>query len=367
MRILMISKACIVGTYQRKLEEIAAFPDVQLSVIVPPSWRDERGETKLERVYTHNYDLIVSPIRFNGRFHWHYYPNLPQHLDSIQPDILHIDEEPYSLVTWLALREAQRRQIKTLFFSWQNILRQYPPPFRWFERQILRKVDYALMGTESAATVWRQKGYAGPLAVIPQFGVDPDLFIPASTPHPDTPVQIGYAGRLWIGKGIDTLIEALAQLHDLEWRLTLIGSGPEQANLEAQITRAGLTEHIKLVQWVPSTEMPAYMRSLDIFVIPSRTRRSWKEQYGRVIIEAMASGVAVIGSSSGAIPDVIGTVGLIFAEDHVDELACHLRTLITDSSQRQALAQRGRARILEQFTQAQVAQKTVEVYRNVLK
>lgn len=366
MRVLMLSKACIVGTYQRKLEEMAAAPDVQLSVIVPPSWRDERGETHLERAFTNGYNLIVSRIRFNGRFHWHYYPDLPKYLDAIRPDILHIDEEPYSLVTWLALRAAQRRNIKTLFFSWQNILRQYPPPFRWFERAALNQTHYALMGTESAAAVWRQKGYAGPLAVIPQFGVDPDLFTPSTTPHA-APVHIGYAGRLWIGKGIDILVEALTHLRNLDWRLTLVGSGPEQANLMKQIEQAALTDHIQFKPWVPSTEMPMLMRSFDILVIPSRTRRSWKEQYGRVIIEAMASGVAVIGSSSGAIPDVIGTAGLIFTEDKADELACHLRSLITDSAQRQALAQQGRARVLAHFTQAQIAQKTVEVYRNMLK
>ncbi|MCB9436780.1 MAG: glycosyltransferase family 4 protein [Anaerolineales bacterium] len=367
MRVLMISKACIVGTYQRKLEEMATAPDLDLSVVVPPSWRDERGETQLERVFTQGYDLIVSPIRFNGRFHWHYYPALEQHLDHIQPDILHIDEEPYSLVTWLALRAARRRNIKTLFFSWQNILRPYPPPFRWFEQTVLQHADYALMGTESAAAVWRAKGYTGPLAVIPQFGVDPDLFCPDSTPHPPTPMHIGYAGRLWIGKAVDVLIAALANLRELDWRLTLIGSGPEQATLTAQIEQLSLQDRIQIVPWVASTAMPAYMRALDILVIPSRTRRSWKEQYGRVIIEAMASGVAVIGSNSGAIPDVIGDAGLVFAEDDVDDLTCHLRHLIADSAARHDLARRGRQRVLAHFTQAQIAEKTIEVYRSMLK
>jgi glycosyltransferase involved in cell wall biosynthesis len=145
-----------------------------------------------------------------------------------------------------------------------------------------------------------------------------------------------------------------------------VGSGPEQKNVEAQIERLGLRERVRMTAWVPSTEMPDRMRGFDILVIPSRTRHSWKEQYGRVIIEAMASGVAVIGSDSGAIPDVIGEAGLVFPEDDVEALVDHLRCLITDRSHRQTLAMKGRKRILEHFTQDQIANQTIAVYQNVL-
>jgi glycosyltransferase involved in cell wall biosynthesis len=365
MRVLMLSKACLVGLYQRKLEAMAALPAMNaLKVLVPPSWKDERGEMHLERAYTQGYDLEVTPIRWNGQFHLHYYPHLAQALDDFQPDLLHIDEEPYNLATWLALWAAHQRGIPSLFFSWQNILRRYPAPFRWSEAWVLRHSDYALMGTASAAQVWRAKGYQGPLAVIPQFGVDPDLF-PFRPPKATSPLRIVYSGRLVAEKGLDTLLQALVQLKG-EWQVQIIGGGPQEAALKQQTQALHLDERIQFVGQVPSLQMPHYLAQADILVIPSRTMPNWKEQFGRVIIEAMACGVAVVGSDSGAIPDVIGAAGLIFREGDSQGLAQHLQALHDDLALRQRLAQAGRARVLECFTQDQVAAQTVAVYEAML-
>src|SRR2546430_1576859 len=122
----MVSKACLVGAYQRKLEELAQ-RGIELTVIVPPSWRDESGEVRLERTYTTGYRLLVEPIRFNGYYHLHYYPGLARRMAEFRPDIAHIDEEPYNLATWHALRLAREYGARSLFFSWQNLLRSYPP------------------------------------------------------------------------------------------------------------------------------------------------------------------------------------------------------------------------------------------------
>jgi glycosyltransferase involved in cell wall biosynthesis len=220
----MLSKACIVGIYQRKLEEIARL-GVELLVLVPPSWKDERGETPLERVYTEGYRLEVLPIALNGNFHLHWYPGLGAKVREFRPDIVHIDEEPYNLAAWQALIHARRAGSKSLFFSWQNIVRQYPPPFSWGERWVLNNVDHALAGTDSAEVVWREKGYGGRMAVVPQFGVDPDLFRPSETESLQRPFTIGYIGRLVDEKGVHLLLEAASRL-TVDWRLRIVGSGP---------------------------------------------------------------------------------------------------------------------------------------------
>ncbi|MBI5930283.1 MAG: glycosyltransferase [Chloroflexi bacterium] len=366
MRVLMLSKACIVGIYQRKLEEIARHPNINLRVLVPPSWKDERGETHLERAFTTGYELTVTSLRLNGNFHLHYYPEFAEQLRDFQPDIVHIDEEPYNLATWLALRATRKTSAKTLFFSWQNIVRRYPPPFAWMEQSALRSVDYALVGTESAAEVWRTKGYTGKLAVIPQFGVDPELFMPIGRSVHHSPFMIGYAGRLVPEKGVDLLLTALATVTDLDWRLKIIGGGPERSRLEQQASRLNVGGRVEFIGLVPSVEMPAHLQKLDALVIPSRTLPNWKEQYGRVIIEAMASEVAVVGSDSAAIPDVVGNAGLIFAENDAHQLACHLRQLMENRDFCVSLGKRGRQRILENFTQAQIAAQTVDVYQAML-
>ena len=180
MRVLMVSKALVVGAYQRKLEELAALPGIELSVAVPPSWREQGHEMRLTRSYTEGYSLLETPIRLNGHYHVHYYPELPALLDRLRPDVLHIDEEPYNLATWLAIRAAERRGILSLFYAWQNILQRYPPPFRWLEADVLRRAALGIAGNKDGAEVLRAKGYAGPMRVIRQFGIDPELFRPSS-------------------------------------------------------------------------------------------------------------------------------------------------------------------------------------------
>lgn len=359
MRVLMISKAFVVGAYQRKLEEMARLPGVELTVIVPPSWRDPSGELKLERAHVNGYRLCVEPIRFNGNFHFHYFPTLARRIRETRPDIVHIDEEPYNVAAWQALRLAHRTGAKALFFSWQNILRRYPLPFAIGESWMLRTVDYAIAGTDSAADIWRAKGYEGPMAVIPQFGVDPDLFSPVERRTPGRSFVIGYVGRLVPEKGVDLLIRALTRVPG-PLRLEIIGQGPERESLE-RLARS-LNLDVSFTGQVPSMRMPAFYRELDALVVPSRTRPNWKEQFGRVIIEAMACSVPVIASDSGFIPGLVGDSGLLFPEDDEQALADRLCAVMRDEALRCDLMERGRALVLAKYTHAQVAAATVNVY-----
>jgi glycosyltransferase involved in cell wall biosynthesis len=373
MRVLMVSKACVVGQYQVKLEELARQPDLELTVVVPPYWRDERGVIPLERVHTKGYTLLVEPMRFNGQFHLHYYPTLPEIIHSVQPNLVHIDEEPYNFASFLALRAARHEHAKTLFFTWQNILRRYPLPFSWIESYIFRHTDFAIAGNAEAVDVLRAKGYRGELSVIPQFGVDAELFSPANypttqLPNPPTtqPFCIGYAGgRLVQEKGIDVLLRAVAGLPG-NWELRLLGSGPDKSRLQALARELEIDARVRFDPPIPSTKVTQYLRQLDLAVLPSLTRPNWKEQFGRVLIEAMACEVPVIGSNCGEIPKVIDDVGLIFPEGDVAALCAHIESLQHDPARRRELGQRGRARVLEHFTQAHIAAKTYAVYRLIL-
>ncbi len=369
MRVLMVSKACLVGTYQTKLEELARLPGMELTVVVPPYWRDERGIIELERQHTQGYELVVEPMALNGRFHVHFYPRLGRRIQQVRPDLVHIDEEPYNLATAHALWLARRAGARGLFFSWQNIRRRYPLPFRLMERYVLAGVDYGLVGNREAAQVWQAKGYRGPVAIIPQFGVDPETFCPATIAaqggSPGRGFLIGYVGRLVEEKGIDLLLEALAGLEGT-WRAYVQGSGPEAGVLQALAQRLGVADRVTFEGWIPSEQMPAYYRQLDALVLPSRTRPNWKEQFGRVLVEAMACGVTVVGSDSGEIPHVVGDAGLIFPEGRADALRAHLARLMRDAELRAELARRGRDRVLANYTQAQIARATYEVYRRIL-
>jgi len=366
MRILMVSKACLVGTYQTKLEEIARSEDVELAVIVPPVWNDTSGPVQLERSHTAGYQLIVDPIRFNGDFHLHYYPKLKHRLIEFQPDILHIDEEPYNLATWLAWRQARSNGMKSLFFSWQNIQRPYPFPFSAMEKQVLQGVDYAIMGNQDAVQVCQAKGYQGPYKVIPQFGVNPDLFRPPALHDSGRGFIIGSANRRLVPeKGVDLLLHAAAKLPGI-WRVYIVGDGPERPLLERLARELGIGDRVHFDSTITSSSMPAFLQQLDVLVLASRTKPSWKEQFGRVLVEAMACEVPVVGSTSGEIPHVLGSAGLVFPEDDVAALRAHLLKLMQSVELRRDLGQRGRQRVLSLYTQAQIAAQTVAVYREMM-
>ncbi len=251
---------------------------------------------------------------------------------------------------------------------------------------MLNHIDYALAGTESAAQVWREKGYTGQMAVVPQFGTDPELFTPLMPPsgrpkefvgeglrpshmetpkNEQTPFTIGYVGRLVEEKGIHLLLQAAAQLTG-DWCLRLVGSGPHKSELMALAERLHITERIDWIEWVASTDMPNQYHLLDVLVIPSLTRPNWKEQFGRVITEAMSSGVPVIGSESGAIPDIIGEAGLVVPEGNIEALRAALDGLRCNPDLQVRLANAGRTRVLAQFTHEQVATATVRVYEGMM-
>ncbi len=369
MRVLMVSKACVVGAYQKKLEELARLPEVSLTVVVPPSWRDPSGTLLLERRHTQGYDLVVLPCAFNGSYHLHFYPGLGRLMRRLRPDLVHLDEEPYNLATAHGLSLARRSGARTLFFSWQNIRREYPFPFSMMERAVLRSADAGIVGNQESLEVWRAKGYAGPLTVIPQFGVDPDIYAPPAggiPRQPDRELVIGFVGRMVPEKGVDVLLEALAGW-TRPWRAILAGGGPARLETERQVQRLGLAGRVEFRGTMPSSQMPAFYSSLDILVLPSRTRPNWKEQFGRALIEAMACGVVVIGSDSGEIPNVIGDAGLVFPEGQAAHLRALLEQLAADAGLYAELVERGRRRVLAHYTQAAIAGRTYQAYSAVLK
>jgi glycosyltransferase involved in cell wall biosynthesis len=364
MRVLILSKALVVGQYQTKLTELTKFSDLELFAVVPPSWRDERGTIPLERAHTRGYELIVAPIALDGQFHLHFYPTLGKILARVRPQIVHIDEEPYNLATWLALRAARRVNARTIFFTWQNLLRRYPFPFAWMEADVLRRADFAIAGNQEAVQVLRAKNYRGRARVIPQFGTDAPV-VAAPPPRDPNLFRIGYAGRLVPEKGIDLLLRAAAGLTG-NWELRIVGGGPDLARLQSLARAFGIAARVRFDPPRASIEMPAWYAQVDVVVQPSLTRANWKEQFNRVLIEAMARAIPVIASDSGEMPNVVGDAGLIFAEGDVDALRAQIAALQNDPARAAELAQRGRARVLAHFTQTRIAAETYVVYREII-
>jgi glycosyltransferase involved in cell wall biosynthesis len=284
-----------------------------------------------------------------------------------RPDLLHIDEEPYNLATYQAMCLARRLSIPACFFSWQNLKRRYPPPFRWIEAYSYRHAALAIAGSNDARKVLRSKGFSGPVSVIPQFGVDPEIFKPldADRRFPEDSTVFGFAGGLVEGKGVDLLLRGLSGIADHQWQARIAGTGSEESSLRRLAATLGIGDRVTFVGRVRPSSMPQFYRSLDVLVLPSRSLPNWTEQFGRVLVEAMACGIAVVGSDSGEIPHVIGDAGLVFAEGDENALRACLRQLMKEEV-RFRFGKRGRERVRREFTQYQVAARTAEAYRHML-
>ncbi len=369
MRVLMLSKALVSGPSQRKLEEIAKCPDVELTLVTPPCWHHDNGATlTLEKLYTTGYQMIVTPMILNGNYHLHAYPKLGAIMREVRPEIVHIDEEPYNYATFQAMRLAERSKARALFFTWQNLVRDYPPPFRQMERYNYKHATIALTGNREAVDVLRHKGYTKAVRVIPQFGFDTEIY-KRSAPRPprqaDAPFTLGFTGRLVETKGLPTLIEALTYLPAC-CQAVFVGDGPMRGVLESEAARLGVSERVIIKPSVHTYEVPAVLADFDVHVLPSRTFPNWKEQFGRSLAEAMACETPVIGSDSGEIPHVLGDAGLIFPEGNAAELAARVRQLLDDPQLYATLAARGRQRVLENYTQERIARQTFKVYQEML-
>jgi glycosyltransferase involved in cell wall biosynthesis len=176
---------------------------------------------------------------------------------------------------------------------------------------------------------------------------------------------VGFMGRLVEEKGILDLLEAISRVSG-EHVLLFIGSGQLKGEILQKAKKLGLEGRVKIIDHVSSMKVPDYLSCFDVLVLPSLTKMNWKEQFGRVLIEAMACEVPVIGSSSGEIPSVIGDAGLVFQEGNVGDLVNKIELIMTDNNQRKALGKKGRKRVLDNFTHKIVAERTFRVYQYLM-
>ncbi len=242
-------------------------------------------------------------------------------------DLLDFHEEPCSLAMGelLVLRMLRARRVPFVVYSAQNIEKRYPPPFRWFERWCLREAAGAYPCNEAAGAILRKKGLRGLIVTLP-LGLDPADFAPAQRDEPTLGrLHIGYVGRLETHKGVDVLLDAIALAGNVTAEIA--GDGPADGRLKQRAHSLGLDDRVAFVGYMPQSDLPEFYRRLDAVVVPSIPVPGWDEQFCRVAVEAMSSGVPVIASATGALPEVVGPGGLLVPPGDPQALAQALQTL----------------------------------------
>jgi glycosyltransferase involved in cell wall biosynthesis len=351
-KLLVVSHSSVLGAYQQKLALLAPL-GFEAHLAAPAWWPEASPRQPLQRAWPalHYHAL---PCLGKGSVGNALYLGLGALALKLRPSLVLAEEEPCSAMALQSLLAARLAGARFGFFTWENLGQPYGPLRRALLKQVLHGSRFAVAGSAEAAALLQAWGYAGPILTQPQYGVDVERFSPAPRPRGRKGLCLGYLGRLVPEKGVDTLAQALP-LMGPGVRLKVAGFGPLEGGLRKV---AG----VELAGRVAYEEVPAFLRSLDALVLPSRTTPRWKEQFGRALAEAMACGVACLGSDSGAIPEVMGKGGLVFKEGDAKGLARQARRL-KDAGLRQRLGRAGRARAVKEYSNAVLAQRLALLMR----
>jgi glycosyltransferase involved in cell wall biosynthesis len=356
-KILMVSYTSFLQKFYQTLpKEIARLSGARVKVLVPPHWKElwSGGKIFLENGGEELIDISVG--------------NVLRLLKTFKPDIIDLEDEPFNAGSFqiVLCRNWLSNNSKIVLHASQHQYRRYPPPFNLMEKYVLGRADAILVRNSMARDVLLKKGYDGELEIV-THGVDTSAFKIRKLPEkkqeisPNGKLIIGYVGALVEHKGVHHLIKAS---QGLECKILIIGDGDEKANLQK------LAKQLKVdAQFVPNmshSSVADYLSCMDMFVLPSLTKTNWVEKFGRVLIEAMASGVPVIGSNSGEIPTVLSKAGLIFQEADETDLREKISVLLQDHQLRKQLSIAGRERVLQNYSWEVIAKKTIEVYHRLL-
>jgi glycosyltransferase involved in cell wall biosynthesis len=364
LKILSIAHPAMTADGGRlRYHEMVKRNDIDVHLVVPETWYQFGRTLQADPSLDPRLKLHILPIALPraGPMSWylHFYPGLRRLLREVDPDVIHLWEEPWSVVA-LQARFMKRRAAMVMEVD-QNILKRLPPPFEFIRKQVLSNTDHILSRSPDATAVVRARGYRGPVTSI-GYGVDLTTFNPAAEPSPHRAVRpefrIGYVGRIVEEKGLDDALDAM-KLATTPVSLAIMGEGPHEDRLRQRIAELGLTDRVSIRGWGTPSDVAAFLRSLDVMILLTRTTKSVREQFGRVIVEAQACGVPVIGSQGGAIPDVVGDGGWIVPERDPAALASLLDFIAADTKALAAQGLAAQSNVFDRFTYRVVADDLV--------
>ncbi|MEB3828973.1 hormogonium polysaccharide biosynthesis glycosyltransferase HpsO [Phormidium sp. CCY1219] len=388
MKVLVASHTYIVDLNREKLRALARLePNIEVTVVVPRRWRPGGVQNKIietEPLQEDSFQVVpVSNFSENNQGLLTFGPDLIKLLREFRPDIIQVEQGSKALTyaQFITLNRLLGLEAKTLFFTWWNLPYDLKWPVSLLESYNLRHTDGIIAGNQDGANILRDRGYLGPIKVLPQLGVDETLFRPQPQPElaaslniqPDEFV-VGFVGRFVPEKGLLTLLDALSTLPDKPGKLILLGRGDLKAAIAAKATDLNLQNRLIWIESVPHDEVPRYINLMDVLVLPSETTNEfktltsvgWKEQFGHVLIEAMACQVPAIGSDSGEIPYVIDDAGLVFPEGNSQALADCLGQLMDNLQLKQDLAKKGYDRAMNHYTNQAIARQQLEFYQQLI-
>lgn len=372
-RLLTLGHSYVVGTNRRLARAMAraGAGEWEVTAAAPAAFPGDLGPITLEPEAGER--VVPVSVHGAGRIHtMRYGPELRELLRQ-EWDVVHCWEEPFILAGAQVAAWTPRRAT-LVFATFQNLPKRYPPPFSWMERYAVRRADgWIAFGRLVEEVLGMRTLYSRRPHRVIAPGVDTALFHPDRGAGAriraslgwmdDDPPVVGYLGRFVPEKGIETLMRAL-DASTQPWRALFVGGGPMEAEVRAWGDRHG--GRVRIATGVAHHAVPDYLNAMDVLCAPSRTTRRWHEQLGRMLTEAMACGVPVVGSDSGEIPFVVADAGLIVPEDDVAAWTREIDTLLANPPRCADLATRGRARAEAEFALDVVAERHLDFFSHLI-
>ncbi|ERT09368.1 glycosyl transferases group 1 family protein [Lyngbya aestuarii BL J] len=388
MKILVASHTYIVDLNREKWRALAHLsPEIEVTLVVPRRWKPGGVQNKIidsEYLDEGSFKVVpVSNFSQNNQGLLTFGLDLIPLLQNFKPNIIQVEQGAKAITysQFITCNKLLGLKAKNVFFTWWNLPYTLKFPISLIEAYNLKNTDGIVVGNQDGSDILRQRGYTGAMEVMPQLGVDESLFKPDPQPelkaelgiHSDEFV-VGFVGRFVEEKGLLTLVEALTKVQELSWKALLLGRGELKQQILEKAAEFGIKDRLIFVESVPHDEVQRYINAMNVLVLPSETTYKfktltavgWKEQFGHVLIEAMACKVPVIGSDSGEIPHVIGEAGLIFPEGKAEALGESLRQLIENPQRTEDLAQQGYERALRSYTNKALAQQLLTFYQKLI-
>jgi glycosyltransferase involved in cell wall biosynthesis len=370
-RLLTIAHSYCVGVNRRLADEIARTGDWKVTAVGPARFRGDFGWHTLQPAPGEQCTTVAVPVHLSRPVHLMWYGPQLSALLREPWDLVHCWEEPYVTSAAQVARNVGPG-VPLVFATFQNIDKRYPPPFNWFERYSLGRANAVIaFGQTIADTLAHRAAFRGRSTVIPP-GVDTTRFAPDHDARravrrtlgwTDEAPVVGFLGRFVPQKGLALLTAALDRIA-LPWRALLVGGGPLAPELRRWAARYG--DRVVIQSDVAHDDVPRWLNAMDILCAPSQATPDWREQFGRMLIEAFACEVAVLGSDSGEIPHVIGDAGLIVADGDAEALRNGIERLLTDQCFRRSLAEKGRQRAVARYAWPVIARQHSAFFQQVV-
>ncbi len=389
MRILVVSHTYIVDINREKFKILANLePDIEVTIVVPRRWKP--GGVQNQTIETEFYQkgsfkiVPISNFSQNNQGLLTFGTDIIKLLQEFQPQIIQVEQGSKSLAytQLIILNKLLKLQAKNILFTWWNLSYELKWPISVLENCNLQNTDGIIAGNLDGSKILHQRGYTGMMAVMPQLGVDETLFrrtgkdadLLLKLGIEPTDFVVGFVGRFVEEKGLLTLAESLAGLKKLRWKWLLVGQGKLRSHLEQKCIEWGISDRIIWIESVSHEAIPPYINLMNCLVLPSQTSYKfktlttvgWKEQFGHVLIEAMACKIPVIGSDCGEIPHVIGDAGLVFPEGNAGVLRECLQKLMELPELAADLGDRGYHRAMTNYTNQALAEQLWEFYKELL-